>query len=181
MLEAEKLETNIKSLEEDKEMLLDDSEKTKKLLKELEEEIKRVKLLNRNVRMQENSIQSNFTEASNNLENLSEKLKDVKPEEHYTPYKKRSGDFLAVMKDVETTKEEKEDYATDLSNMTGEDNNKKEDYATDQSDSTCEDNKSKELEQGLLLVLLVLELDSDMSHTMTEIVELIDKLDTMKA
>ncbi|KAL1344722.1 hypothetical protein HN51_018574 [Arachis hypogaea] len=142
MSEAEKLETNIKSLEEDKEMLLDDSEKTKKLLKELEEEMKRVKLLNRNVRMQENSIQSNFTEASNNLENLSEKLKDVKPEEHYTPYKKRSGDNLAIMKDVETTKEEKEDYATDLSNMTGE-VNKKEDYATDLSDSTCEDNKSK--------------------------------------
>nr|XP_029150156.1 protein NETWORKED 2A-like [Arachis hypogaea] len=142
MSEAEKLETNIKSLEEDKEMLLDDSEKTKKLLKELEEEMKRVKLLNRNVRMQENSIQSNFTEASYNLENLSEKLKDVKPEEHYTPYKKRSGDNLAIMKDVETTKEEKEDYPTDLSNMTGEDN-KKEDYATDLSNSTCEDNKSK--------------------------------------
>ena len=48
---------------------------------------------------------------------------------------------------------------------------------------------NRKLEQGLLLVLLVLELfvllvlelDSDMSHTMTEIVELIDKLDTMKA
>ncbi|KAL4371611.1 hypothetical protein HN51_016070 [Arachis hypogaea] len=151
MSEAEKLETNIKSLKEDKEILLDDSEKTKKLLKELEEEIKRVKLLNRNVRMQENSVQSNFTEASNNLENLSEKLKDVKPEEHYTPYKKRSDDFLTVMKDVETTKEEKEDYATDLSNMTGEDNNKKEDYATDQSDSTCEDNKSKS-EDNMLMI-----------------------------
>ncbi|XLT09306.1 hypothetical protein HN51_055099 [Arachis hypogaea] len=148
MSEAKKLETNIKILEEDKEMLLDDSEKTKKLLKELEEEMKRVKLLNKNVRMQENSNQSNFTKASNNLENLSEKLKDVKPEEHYTPYKKRSGDFLAVMKDVETTKE---DYATDLSNMTGEDNNKKEDYATDQSDSTCEDSKSKS-EDNMLMI-----------------------------
>ncbi|KAL4358866.1 hypothetical protein AHAS_Ahas08G0020200 [Arachis hypogaea] len=82
MSEAEKLETNIKSLEEDKEMLLDDSEKTKKLLKELEEEMKRVKLLNRNVKLHE--MEKKNSESINELElqlNEFKKVISMKDEE----------------------------------------------------------------------------------------------------
>ncbi|KAK7372953.1 hypothetical protein VNO80_06344 [Phaseolus coccineus] len=75
------LQTNIRKLEEDKEMLIEGSEVTKKKLKELERELWRVKMLNRSVRSQDNTLQTHFTEASCNLEHLSGKLIHMKPDE----------------------------------------------------------------------------------------------------
>ncbi|RDY10447.1 Protein NETWORKED 2A, partial [Mucuna pruriens] len=92
--ETDGLQTNIKKLEEDKEMLIEGSEITNKKLKELEEELKRVKLLNRSVRSQDNTLQTHFTEASCNIEHLSEKLNNMKPDEdedeNLVLYKKKS-------------------------------------------------------------------------------------------
>ncbi|XP_019456585.1 PREDICTED: protein NETWORKED 2A-like [Lupinus angustifolius] len=90
--ETDELQTNIKNLEQDKEMLIEGSEVTKKRLDELEKEMRRVKLLNRSVRSQDNNLQTHFTEASCNLEHLSEKLNDMKPdveEENMVLYKKK--------------------------------------------------------------------------------------------
>ncbi|WVY90387.1 hypothetical protein V8G54_035901 [Vigna mungo] len=75
------LQTSIRKLEEDKEMLIEDSEVTKKKLKELERELWRLKLLNRSVRSQDNTLQTRFTEATCNLEHLSGKLTYMKPDE----------------------------------------------------------------------------------------------------
>ncbi|QCE00731.1 Protein Networked NET [Vigna unguiculata] len=75
------LQTNIRKLEEDKEMLREDSEVTKKKLKELERELWRLKMLNRSVRSQDNTLQTHFTEATCNLEHLSGKLTYMKPDE----------------------------------------------------------------------------------------------------
>ncbi|KAK7385393.1 hypothetical protein VNO78_31110 [Psophocarpus tetragonolobus] len=90
--ETDGLQTNIKKLEEDREMLIEGSEVTNKKLKELEEELWRVKMLNRSVRTQDNTLQTHFTEASCNLEHLSGKLNNMKPdeeEENLVLYKKK--------------------------------------------------------------------------------------------
>ncbi|XP_054796329.1 protein NETWORKED 2A-like [Prosopis cineraria] len=79
--ETDDLQTNIKSLEEDNEMLKEGSDKMNKKLKELEEELRRVKNLNQNVKNRNNSLQTHFTEASCNLEHLSERLHDMKLED----------------------------------------------------------------------------------------------------
>ena len=136
--ETEELQTNIQSLEEDKEMLIEDSEKTNKKLKELKEELRSVKLLNKSVRMQDSSLQTHFTEASCNLEHLSGRLNNVKPDEegeNFALHKKRiaadgrprersenPGDDLAIMKDAKTTNAVKDDYTANLSDIINEDN-----------------------------------------------------------
>ena len=126
--ETGELQTNIKKLEEDKEMLVEGSEVTNKKLKELEEELRRVKLLNRSIKSQDNSLKTHFTEASCNLEHLSGKLNNMKPdvkEEKLMLYKKKksaldakpgkeferhddkmSVDNLTDIKEVKTTKED---------------------------------------------------------------------------
>ena len=90
--ETDGLHTNIKKLEEDREMLIEGSEVTNKKLMELEEELRRVKMLNQSVRTQDNTLQTHFTEASCNLEHLSGKLNNMKPdeeEENLVLYKKK--------------------------------------------------------------------------------------------
>ncbi|XP_045822155.1 protein NETWORKED 2A-like, partial [Trifolium pratense] len=79
--EADELQTNIQSLEADKEILIEDSENSCKRMKELEEELKRVKALNKSVEMQDKNLQTNIHEASFNLEHLSGRLKNVKLDE----------------------------------------------------------------------------------------------------
>ncbi|KAK7351227.1 hypothetical protein VNO77_10522 [Canavalia gladiata] len=143
--ETDKLQKIILSLEGDKEILIEDSEETKKKLKELEEELRRVKILNRSVKSQDNNLRTSFNEARCNLDHLSEKLNNVKldeeEEENLVLNKNRSepdeelkesekpDDILstgnlAIMNDVETTKEEKEDYDENLNDIRSEDDNK---------------------------------------------------------
>ncbi|MED6172387.1 hypothetical protein PIB30_049594 [Stylosanthes scabra] len=166
--ETEKFQANIERLEENKELLLEDSERSKKLLKELEEELRRVKVLNRSVRMQENNLQTNFTEASYTLENLSGKLKTAKAEENFSPYKKRSEDNLAITKDVETKTEENEDYVT----------NQKEDYATNLSDTADEDNKSNSEENTDFMTESISE---EIEQEKNDLVQTTDSVDIKSA
>ncbi|XP_061352488.1 protein NETWORKED 2A-like [Gastrolobium bilobum] len=142
--ETDELQTNIQSLEEEKEMLIEDSEKANKKMKELGEELRRVKILNLSVKRQDNSLQTQFTEASCNLEHLSGRLNNVKldeegenlvlymkksalngklREESGKPSDKLSTDNLAIMKDVMTTKEEKEEYAANFNDVINENDN----------------------------------------------------------
>ncbi|KAK4274179.1 hypothetical protein QN277_017447 [Acacia crassicarpa] len=79
--ETGELQKNIRRLQEDKEILIEDSTKMKKKLKELEEELRKVKSLQQNVEHQNSSLQNHFTEASRNLEHLTERLHDVKQDE----------------------------------------------------------------------------------------------------
>jgi len=120
--ETDELQTNIKKLEEDKEMLITGSEVTNKKLKEFEEELLRVKILNKSVRSQDNSLRTHFTEASCNIEHLSGKLNNMKhdvEDVNLVLYKKKKSDSNvddsamknvddSVMKDV-NTKEENDD------------------------------------------------------------------------
>ncbi|KAK7321270.1 hypothetical protein VNO77_31750 [Canavalia gladiata] len=119
--ETDELQANMKKLEEDKEMLIEGSEVTNNKLKELEEEILRVKMLNKSVKTQDNSLQTHFTEASCNLEHLSGKLNNMKPDvedEDLVLYKSKKGkkspehsyklsvdNNSEVMKDIKTIKE----------------------------------------------------------------------------
>ncbi|KAG5018898.1 hypothetical protein JHK87_014753 [Glycine soja] len=133
--EADKLQKNILSLEEDKEVLTEDSEGTKKKLEEVEEELRRVKILYQSANRQDNSLQTHFAEASCDLEHLSGKLNDVKLDEegenlqlhknksaHDGEIKvefEKSGDNTEHMKDVETAKE---DCSVNFGDVENEDN-----------------------------------------------------------
>ncbi|KAL5559970.1 hypothetical protein UlMin_036181 [Ulmus minor] len=79
--ETDELQDNVRSLEEDKETLMEGSENTNKKLRELEEELCRVKDLNQSIKDQNSNLQTHFTEASSNLDHLSEKLPSVKHDE----------------------------------------------------------------------------------------------------
>lgn len=79
--ETDQLQAHVKSLEEDKENLKEGSENMSKRLKILEEEMVRVKELNRSFKVQNNNLQTHFTEASCNLDHLSEKLESMKQDE----------------------------------------------------------------------------------------------------
>ncbi|KAH1253785.1 Kinase-interacting protein 1 [Glycine max] len=90
--EIDGLQTNLKKLEEDREMLIEGSEVTNKKLMELEEELQRVKMFNQSVRTQDDTLQTHFTEASCNLEHFFGKLNNMKPdeeEENLVLYKKK--------------------------------------------------------------------------------------------
>ncbi|KAK7311681.1 hypothetical protein RJT34_09970 [Clitoria ternatea] len=134
--EADELQKKISALEEDKEILLEDSEETKKKLKELEDELRRVKILNQSVKRKDKSLQTHFTESSSNLEHLLGKLNNVKPDEEGEIYENKSapdgkqkeesekpGYDLAIMKEVQTTEEKKEDYSESLSDIGKENDN----------------------------------------------------------
>ncbi|KAL2317620.1 hypothetical protein Fmac_031496 [Flemingia macrophylla] len=91
--ETDELQTNIRKLNEDKEMLIEGSEVTNQRLKKLEEELERVKMLKKSVRSQDNTLQTHFTEASCNIEHLSQKLNNMKQdgeeERNLVLYKKK--------------------------------------------------------------------------------------------
>ena len=77
-LETNELQTQVRTLEENKETLIEDSDKMSTKLIELEEELSRVQSLNRSVEDQNKHLQTHFTEASYALDHLSEKLQGVK-------------------------------------------------------------------------------------------------------
>ncbi|XP_054789231.1 protein NETWORKED 2A-like [Prosopis cineraria] len=142
--ETGELQKNIRRLQEDKEILIEDSTKMKNKLKELEDELRKVKNLQKNVEHQNSSLRKHFTEASCNLEHLSERLHDVKQDEevenlvlykdtkstHEGKLKRMSeqhndqlsADKSAILKDFKTTKEEREYDAADLGYVINEEN-----------------------------------------------------------
>ncbi|CAI9116143.1 OLC1v1017219C1 [Oldenlandia corymbosa var. corymbosa] len=79
--ETNELQINLQSLEEEKESLLEGSHSMSKKIKDLEEELLRVQSLKECIRDKSDHLQAHFLEASCNLDNLSEKLLDVKPDE----------------------------------------------------------------------------------------------------
>ncbi|KAI9107567.1 hypothetical protein K1719_021604 [Acacia pycnantha] len=109
--DTDDLQTNIKSLEDDNEILKGGSDQMNKKLKELEEELRKVKNLNQNVKNRDNSLQTHFTEASCNLEHLSERLLDVKLDE-----KMKSADVKL------TNEENQEEAANPSEDVKNEDN-----------------------------------------------------------
>ncbi|XP_047166620.1 protein NETWORKED 2A-like, partial [Vigna umbellata] len=137
--EAEELKKITLVLEEDEEMLIEDSEETKKKLEEVEEKLRRAKTLNQRVKRRRNSLQRLFTRANFELEYLSAKINNVKPDEegeNLVLYKNRSAsdvelkeepkklsdDNTETKKDLKTTKEKKEDYSVNLGDVRNEDN-----------------------------------------------------------
>ncbi|OIV97849.1 hypothetical protein TanjilG_12606 [Lupinus angustifolius] len=128
--ETDELQTNIRSLEQEKVMLIGDSEKTSKKLKELEEELRRIKVIYQSVKRQDNSLQTHFTEASCNLEHLTGKLNNVKLDEageNSALYEKGNApdgdEMLTDNLAIKIPKEEKEDYAASPGDVRNEDNN----------------------------------------------------------
>ncbi|XP_048331428.2 protein NETWORKED 2A [Ziziphus jujuba] len=86
--ETDELHAHIRSLEEEKETLMESSERMSKKLQELEEELRRVKILNRNVEDENNNLRTHFTEASCNLDHLSDKLQTVKQDEEVDEHRR---------------------------------------------------------------------------------------------
>ncbi|PON49777.1 Protein Networked (NET), actin-binding (NAB) domain containing protein [Parasponia andersonii] len=105
--ETDQLQANVRSLENDNDSLKKGSENMSKKLRELEEELRRVKILNQSFRVQNDNLQTHFTEASCNLDHLSEKLQSVKQDEEVEYSKPRKS------RDEE---EEKKDSSTVLDN-----------------------------------------------------------------
>ncbi|KAK9930242.1 hypothetical protein M0R45_027285 [Rubus argutus] len=76
--ETDELQAHVRSLEGEKETLMESEDNLKRKLKELEEELRRVKNLKRSIENQNNNLKVHFTEASCNLDHLSSKLQNVK-------------------------------------------------------------------------------------------------------
>ncbi|XP_050379177.1 protein NETWORKED 2A [Argentina anserina] len=76
--ETDQLQANVRSLEEEKETLMESEETLKIRLKEMEEELTRVKKLNRTLETQNINLEVHFTEACSKLDHLSSKLNNVK-------------------------------------------------------------------------------------------------------
>ncbi|XP_022766425.1 protein NETWORKED 2A-like [Durio zibethinus] len=79
--DADELQAHVKSLEEDKEALIEGSDVMNKRINELEGELSRVKDLVKTVIDQNNSLKISFTEAICNINHLSVKLQAVKMDE----------------------------------------------------------------------------------------------------
>ncbi|KAK3030745.1 hypothetical protein RJ639_036549 [Escallonia herrerae] len=75
--EANELQTHLKSLEEERESLIQGSDK----IKELEQELGRVETLEKSAKEQMKNLQTSFAEASSNLDHLSEIMPHVKRDE----------------------------------------------------------------------------------------------------
>jgi hypothetical protein len=101
--ETDELQSHIQRLEGDKETLVESSEIMGNKLKELEEELRRVKNLNRSLEDKNNKLQTHFTEASCDLDNLSGKLQGVEQDKE----DEDTGLFQEVIKAVPDAKPEK--------------------------------------------------------------------------
>ncbi|KAE9607871.1 hypothetical protein Lal_00040095 [Lupinus albus] len=80
-IETDELNSVVRTLENDKESLINDKAKLNNHLKEMEEKLHEVQDLNQIVEGQNSNLQTHFTEAHCNLDHLSDKVQDVKPDE----------------------------------------------------------------------------------------------------
>ncbi|KAJ7943732.1 Protein NETWORKED 2D [Quillaja saponaria] len=78
--ETDELQSQIQSLEDDKASLINDKNNLKNKLREMEGQFHGIQDLNQTVEDQNNNLQTHFTEASSNLDELSGKVKNVKPD-----------------------------------------------------------------------------------------------------
>ncbi|XP_059629787.1 protein NETWORKED 2B-like [Cornus florida] len=79
--EANELQAHIQGLEEDKEALFEGSDSMSNEICELEQKLQIIQNLNQNVEDQDKNLQIHFTEASCNLDHVSNKLRNLKPDE----------------------------------------------------------------------------------------------------
>ncbi|XP_073284588.1 kinase-interacting protein 1-like [Primulina huaijiensis] len=79
--EADDLHAQIRVLEEEKKTLIEGTHILTTRLKEMEEKLRKLQELNKNVESQNSNLQMNFTEARNSLDQLSEKLSSIRPDE----------------------------------------------------------------------------------------------------
>nr|GMD91301.1 protein NETWORKED 2D [Ipomoea batatas] len=79
--EADELLVQLNRVEEEKEILANDSENASKKIRELEEKLKRVMNLEQTINEQSSHLQTHFSEATCTLDDLSVKLKNVQPDE----------------------------------------------------------------------------------------------------
>ncbi|XP_062098331.1 protein NETWORKED 2A-like [Humulus lupulus] len=111
--ETDQLQAHVRSLENDHESLKEGSNNMVKRLRELEEELHRIKELNRSLKVQNNNLQTYFTEASCNIDHLSEKLQSVRQDKEDNESK--PGKSIEEMK--EEVEEEKENDTSLLGNL----------------------------------------------------------------
>ncbi|GFY96082.1 kinase interacting (KIP1-like) family protein [Actinidia rufa] len=103
--ETDELQANIRSLEEDKEALIEGSDCKSNKIRELEQEMLRIQNFNQKVTSQNRSLQIHFTEASFSADHLSEKLQTVKQDEEVEQVHEElesPGNDLKISKDVKT-------------------------------------------------------------------------------
>ncbi|KAG8641052.1 hypothetical protein MANES_13G100200v8 [Manihot esculenta] len=79
-IETDELQAQIGILADDKATLINEKNDLKGKLTEMEEKLLGLQELNRNVQDQNNNLQTHFTEAHCNLDHISEKVHDVKPD-----------------------------------------------------------------------------------------------------
>ncbi|CAN0873495.1 Protein NETWORKED 2A [Linum grandiflorum] len=103
------LEIRVTRLEEEKKALKHDSVIAKSKMKELEEELNRVKLLNRSIQDQNSTLQSDFAEANSKIQHLNDRLKTVELRDEVVkqgkPSKKKE---LGSIQEEEEDEEEEE-------------------------------------------------------------------------
>lgn len=102
--ETDELQAQIRTLEDDKAMLIDGSNNLSYKLNEMEEKLHTVQDLDHSFENQNNNLQTHFTEARLNLNHLTEKLQSVKPDEELelTGPSQKEKEFLS---EVELQKE----------------------------------------------------------------------------
>ncbi|XP_071924461.1 protein NETWORKED 2A [Coffea arabica] len=79
--ETNELQTHLRSLEEEKDTLIEGSDGMNRKIRDLEEELQRVQRLNKCIQEKNHHLQDHCVEASCNLDDLSEKLLHVKLDE----------------------------------------------------------------------------------------------------
>ncbi|KAJ6335417.1 hypothetical protein OIU78_012114 [Salix suchowensis] len=114
--ESDGLQTHIKTLEKDKATLMEDTEKMSSKLRELEEELRRVKCLNENIKDQNKNLLTHLTEASCSIDHLSVKLKTVKLDKEVEKEEsiQESGDAVEVK--AGSGAEEQEEHLASFNN-----------------------------------------------------------------
>ncbi|KAJ8765590.1 hypothetical protein K2173_014712 [Erythroxylum novogranatense] len=93
-LETDELQSQIQTLEDDKTTLMNDKNEMSIKLREMEEKLLALQDLNKSVEEQNNNLQTHFTEAHCNLDHLSGKMYNVKPDEELDITKQMEKEFL---------------------------------------------------------------------------------------
>ncbi|XP_050205891.1 protein NETWORKED 2D [Mercurialis annua] len=106
-METDELQAQIGTLEEDKATLISGKNDLGDKLKEMEEKLSGLEELNQNVEHQNQNLQTHFTEAHSNLDHLSEKLHNVKPDEEIqTTVQSDWGSLVEIGSRSEVSKQE---------------------------------------------------------------------------
>ncbi|XWS41656.1 hypothetical protein CRYUN_Cryun17cG0101000 [Craigia yunnanensis] len=109
--ETDELQSQIRTLEDDKATLVDGKNDLRNKLSEMEEKLHGIRDLNQSVEDQNNNLQTHFTEAHCNLDNLSEKVHTVKPDEELEREKSPSVEGKSSKEIKDSDKKPKKDKA----------------------------------------------------------------------